>query len=350
MKRFQYYHQYQQESVSTTTLDSTLLKRLYTYIRPYRWLIALSIVLLIIARAIETSVPIFIGRLVQQIFNQLPSDTLAQINLFQSIVIHALEIAFLLLICYLFDCINLLLRNWIGQKAVFTMRQEVYGHIIQLPVQVFDTTPVGKLITRTIHDVDQIDKMFSESVVPIIGNILLFLGILVGTFFVDWRIALVTCLIIPFMWLLASYFRNNQRRCYELVRRIVSAINSFLQEAMMGNSIIRHFGLEEQEKKKFREINHDYRNAQLETVFNFAFFFAAIDLLQNSILIGAFITLIFYSTSQEPFQVGTYFTFTLYAMMIFRPIADLAERYNVLQSAISASRRVFDILDQKAES
>lgn len=350
MKKFKYHEDYLNEKVKSTNIDSQLIKRLYHYLKPYRWLVVFSVFLLFITKAIETYVPILIGNVVQMIFDRkIPSEESLQSQILHSILFHCAWIILLLFLVYIFDCLNLVLRNWVGQKAIFSMRKEVYGHIMHLPVRIFDTNPIGRLISRAIHDIDQVDKFFSEGVVPMMGNILLFIGILLGMFWINWEVALGVCGIIPLLWLMTRRFRKQQRRCYELVRRIISAMNSFLQEAMMGNSIIRHFGLEKVEKKRFSQINGDYRNAQLETIYNFAFFFAAIDFLQNIVLIIAFVMLISLATPDKPFPAGTYFTFTLYAMMVFRPIGDLAERYNLLQSAITSSRRIFDILDQKSE-
>ncbi len=342
---------YQKEQVAAAALDRTLLLRLFRYVKPYRLLIGFSITILLIARSIEAAVPIFIGKIVQQVFdNHLPQADADKIALFHTLAWQAGIVMALLCVVYLIDGINLFLRNWVGQRVILSMRQQVFNHIQHLPAGTFDNTPVGKLMTRTIHDVDQIDQMFSESIVPFIGNLLLFAGVLIGIFIVNWHIAAILLLLIPILWLLTSSFRTRQQQCYEMVRRIVSAMNGFLQEFIGGASVIQHLSLQHYEESRFKKINQDYRHAQVQALNNFSFFFASIDFLQSLLLITVFTSLVLLGTDQQPFQAGAYFTFSLYALMIFRPIADLAERYNVLQSAIAAARRVFDVLDQRVES
>jgi ATP-binding cassette subfamily B protein len=205
-------------------------------------------------------------------------------------------------------------------------------------------------MTRTIHDVDQINQMFAESVIPIFGNIILFISIFVGIFFVNWKIGLLVLCILPVVYTLTHYFRLQQRRCYDHIRTIVAAMNTFVQENLMGAATIRNFGLQKKSRKHFEKINDDHCNAYVDSVRNFSFFIAAIDFLQNFSLIMAFAILVAWSPMGAHFEAGTYFTFSLYVLMLFRPLVDLAERYNTLQSAMAASARLFDVLDRHSEA
>lgn len=348
MKDQYYRSKYSKEYPKTTVLDFDLIRRLLRYLIPYKRVMAISVILLLIAKSIEAFVPIYIGKVTQVILTGFSLNPSQKLTLFNETVVSGLRIFVLIFIIYALDAANVFLKNWIGQKSVYTLRTEAYRHIQQMSLDYYNMHAIGSLMTRVIHDVDQIDLMFSESVIPLIGSGLLFVFISIGLLFVDWKIAFLLLFIFPTMFLLTNYFRYNQRRCYENIRSVVSAMNAFVQEHLMGASTIRSFGLQEQEKHYFEEINQDHRNANVESIHYYSIFFAGIDLIQSLSLIMVFAILVI-SSSSTGFEVGAYFTFSLYALMLFRPLADLAERYNVLQSAMAAAERIFHMLDQPAE-
>jgi ATP-binding cassette subfamily B protein len=192
--------------------------------------------------------------------------------------------------------------------------------------------------------------MFSESIMQIISNFILFTAIFTGIIWLDWKLTLFVCVLIPTLIILTIRFRQNQRKCYELIRTILSAMNSFVQEHITGASTIRHFGLQKQELGKFEEINSDYKTANLDAVHYFAAFFANLELIHQLMLIGAFSLLVALASPITGFDAGTFFAFSIYALMVFRPIADLAERYNILQAALAAAHRIFEIFDINEEA
>jgi ATP-binding cassette subfamily B protein len=151
------------------------------------------------------------------------------------------------------------------------------------------------------------------------------------------------------VWWLTHRFRKLQKICYDRVRTVVAAMNTFVQEHLMGASIIRNFGLQAKAKQQFEEINEDYCNAYLKSIHYFSFFMAGIDFIQNASLILAFAIIVIFASPENGFNVGIYLTFSLYALMFFRPLADLSERYNTLQSAMAAGARIFDLLDKSSE-
>lgn len=342
--------EYLKEKTEGKTLDKVLIKRLLRYLYPFRWLVILAIVLLVLSKAIEAAVPFFLGEVSQRILNGINLNIDQKTILFSSVFKSCLMLMGLLFLSYTFDSINVIVRSWVGQKAIFSLRSQVYHQMIHMPLSYYDHHTVGRLMTRTIHDVDQINQLFAESVVPILGNILLFASIFVSIVIMDWQIAILVIILLPFVWILTNRFRHYQRVCYERVRTVVSAMNTFVQENLMGASTIRSFGLQNQSKEHFEEINEDHCNAYLESIHHFATFIAGIDFLQNLSLILVFMLLVYFAPSNTGFNAGMYFTFSLYALMFFRPLADLAERYNVLQSAMAASERVFAVLDHKAEN
>lgn len=338
---------YSRERLETTSmLDKWLMHRLLKYLRPYMNFVILAVGLLVVAKGIEVFVPIYIGSTAQQIIDGAAQSKGFQQDLLKQVVYSCLMIIVLLFISYLLDMCSMVLKNWLAQKVLFTLRSQVYNHIQRLPVSYFDHNAVGRLMTRTIHDIDQIGLMFSESVIPILGSLVLFTCMCIGIAWVDWRIAIVFVAVVPMVGWLTFHFQRHQRLCYNLIRDVVAAMNTFVQEHLMGVSTIRNFGLQREEERQFSEINEDHRIANITTIHHFSYFIAGIDLLQNIALIGAFLTLeLFPAPGATGFPVGAYFTFSLFVIMFFRPLVDLAERYNILQSAMAASERVFHILD-----
>lgn len=323
-------------------IDRELIGRLWNYLRPYRTMVTAAVMILIASKAIEAYVPVYIGQVTDSI---LQGDS-GQLPL---IVRQSLIIIGLLLFAYFLDSLNVFLKNIVGQRALFTLRADVYSHIQKMPVDFYNHQKVGTLITRTIHDVDQINQMFAESLVPLFGSIALFISICVCLILLDWRVAILLIVTLPFVYVITRAFSREQRRCYGLIRKAVAKMNAFVQEHLLGASTIRSFGLQKEEKKIFDELNMQHREANVETIHHFAKFFANVDFVQSFSLIAVFVLLVQWMPSDNGFQAGTYFTFSLYVIMLFRPLSDLAERYNVLQSAVAAAERIFHVLDQPEE-
>lgn len=342
-------HSYQQEQIQSKALDKALIRRLWGYLGPFRFWVFLAILLLIISKGIEAYVPIAIGHLTQQILNNTQLSKENNNVLLSSILHSCFFIISLLVFSYLLDSINVVLRSWVGQKALYKLRTHVFQHIQEMPLRYFDRHTVGRLMTRTIHDVEQINQLFAESLIPLIGSLLLFICIAIGIIVIDWKLACVVAIIMPLVLWMTNRFRINQRRCYETIRTIVSAMNTFIQEHLMGASTIRSFGLAKKEKEHFEEINQDHCDVYVESIHHFSLFIASIDVFQSISLIMVFVFLVAFAPPETGFQAGTYFAFSLYALMFFRPLADLTERYNVLQSAMAAGERIFEVLDQTSE-
>lgn len=342
-------HYIQDEGKTTSTFDAILIRRLLGYLRPYWGWVILAVALLFFSRAIEAWIPIRLGQLAQSILSKLHLSTEEQHTFFPIVFQNCLLIFALILLSYLLDMGSLYLKSWVSQKALLTLRVQVYEHIQQLPVRFYDYYAVGRLMTRTIHDVDQINQLFAESVIPILGSFFLFTCMFIGLLMVNWQVGLLMLFISPGLWWLTHHFRFHQRQIYQTIRAIVSAMNAFVQEHLMGMGIVKSFNLHLEEKQKFDEINRDHLSAHLESVHHFALFFSGIEWIQNLTMILAFVLLVLLAPAEGGFQAGTYFTVSLYGLMLFRPIIDLAERYNLLQSALAAAERIFDILDTPLE-
>lgn len=349
MKQDKLYRKYSTEHVREHGVDWSLVKRLLKYLRPHYGWVIVSVLFLMLAKVIEASVPIFVGLTAQKIIEASQASPETKAALFDQVWWICVLLIGALAANTVFDLLSLYIKNWSAQKALFKMRVEVFDHIQRLPVSYYDHSFIGKLMTRTIHDIDQISQLFVESVIPIFGALILFILILVGISWADWRITLVFLMIVPFLGWLTYRFQYYQRYGYDLVRNVISSMNTFIQEHLMGSAVIRNFGLQKEEKKQFDQINNDYCTANLRLIHHFAYFVAGIEFLQNCALIAAFIILAFGTPLGAEFPVGVFFTFSIYTMMFFRPLADLAERYNVLQSAVAASERIFHVLDEPTE-
>lgn len=322
--------------------DRQSLRRMWAYLRPYKAFVFVAVLLLIISKGIEAYVPVYIGQVADAIL-------LGDSDNYSLMIYHSKSIVSLLLLAYLIDSAIVFMKNWVGQGALFTLRSDIYRHLQRMPMAYYNTQKVGTLMTRTIHDVDKINQLFAESLVPIIGSVILFFSICICLVFVDWRVALLLLSILPFVFWLTKRFSSQQRRCYAMIRKAMSRMNRFVQEHLLGASTIRSFGLQEEEKKRFDEINVQYREANVETIHHFSFFFSGIDFIQSFSLIAVFVLLAQVISVDGAFQAGTYFTFSLYVIMLFRPLSDLADRYNLLQSAMASAERIFNTLDQDAE-
>lgn len=323
--------------------DWKLFVRLWGYLSPYRGQIFLALGMMIISKLIEAYVPVYIGVISQEILTGAPF-------MFASIMQQALWIIAFLCLAYFLDTVNVLIKNKVGQRALYQLRGDVYSHIQHMPIAFFNRQPVGTLMTRTIHDVDQINQLFAEGIVPLLGSILLFVSIAFWMMYADWRLGLILAVIFPFVLWMVNTFRINQRRCFTKVRQVVAQMNAFVQEHLLGTSTIRSFGLQEEEKKRFEALNEAYRQSNIETIHHYALFFARIDFVQSFSLIAIFALLAMLAhAGYGEFQGGLYLTFSLYILMLFRPLGDLADRYNMLQSAFAAAERLFDVLDQPKE-
>lgn len=326
-------------------MDRKLLKKLWAYLAPFKGYLALALLFLFLTKLLETYIPFYAGYLVQKMLGTSNTNGATM----HAVTYGVLWMLFLIVIGCIMEMGTVYLKGRIGQRAIFGLRQDVYRHILTLPEKVLDRSAVGKLMTRTIHDIDQIDQMFTDSLVPLIGGIFLFFTIGGAVFYLNWRIALLGIALLPFLGVFLFFFRKVQRRCYQAIRTIVASMNGFLQEHLSGVMVIRSFGLEKGEKKRFEELNTAYCDAYFESSKNFGILISGIEFLSNLALISTFALFAIYGVG-ESFQAGAFFTLILYTVLFFRPLIDLAERYNVLQSALAAAERVFEVLDQPLEN
>lgn len=320
-------------------MKKSLTYRLLSYVAPWPKLLALALIALLISKGIEAYIPLSIG--------QLSNEMLEKNIEFSSVITVSSMLLVLVIVAFILEGVNVVIRTWVGERALLSLRQDIYRHIQRLPLSYFDTHQVGMLMTRTIHDVDQINQMFTESLIPLVGSLFLFFAILAALLSLDLRLFILMLVILPSFLLLANYFRVHQRACYLKIRKIVAKMNGFIQEYLLGVWTIRSFNSTEHEKAEFEELNAQHKVANIDTIHYFASFFSGIDFLQSLSLLLVFLVLYF---SPAGFLGGTFVSFSLYVIMLFRPLGDLAERYNVLQSALASAERIFSLMEVSEEN
>lgn len=258
-------------------------------------------------------------------------------------------IALLLLVANLLAMLVLyaeaFLLQRMGQHIMYDLRNEIFAKLQRLQLQFYDRNPVGRLMTRLTSDVEALNELFSSVVIAFFGDMTMLLYIIFWMFLLDWRLALISLLILPPMMALTVWFRLRSRTAFRAVRVHIARISTFLQERLTGMSVVQLFNREESDLQTFRGINRDYRKANLDAIFYNAVFFPAIDIIAAT----GIALILWYGgglTLQGVVTLGTVIAFLQMAEMLFEPIGDMSERYNVLQSAMSASERIFQLLDE----
>lgn len=234
---------------------------------------------------------------------------------------------------------------WLGQSVVRDIRVAVYQKILGLNLSQFDKTPIGTLTTRTINDIESVNDIFSDGLVPIIADFLSIICVLTYMFWTDWQLTLIALIPFPIMLIATWYFKESINRSFLKVRNAVAALNAFVQEHLTGMQIVQAFAVEEKEFTKFKKINREHRNANIKAIFAYSVFFPLVE-----IVLALSIGLIVWWTSKEALQLqqsqqGTIISFILCMNLLFRPLRVIADKFNVLQMGIIAGERVFKVLD-----
>jgi ATP-binding cassette subfamily B protein len=241
--------------------------------------------------------------------------------------------------------VNSYLTQWIGQQAIYDVRTRVYRHIQSQSLRFFDRTPIGRLITRTTSDVESLSDVLSAGIVTILGDLFHIVFIAAFMFSLNWVLALVTLAVLPLMLMVMSWFREKVRDQYRETRKQVSRLYSFLQEHITGMSVVQLFNREKEEMRRFEVINDDHRTAQIKTIFYFALFWPAVDILA-SVALGLIIWFGGMRAMGDVLTLGVLIAFIQYARQFFEPIRNLSDQYNTLQSAMAGAERIFGLLDE----
>ena len=326
---------YHEEEILGKAYDSRLARRLMKYLRPYRPVVAISILLLIILSGL---------RLVGPYLTLVAIDR--HIMTGDSAGLTPIALLFLLVLLFQFGVgfVQTYLMNWTGQKIMYDLRMEIFTHIQRLHIGFFDRNPVGRLITRITNDVDVLNELFTAGVVSIFGDIFTLAGIVLVMLWLDWRLALVCFSVVPLLFLVTMIFKIKVRGSYRWVRRSVAKINAFLQENITGMSVVQIFVQEKRKLHQFDERNSEYLKANLLSISYYAVFYPVVNMLG----VVAIALILWYGGNQvlgETLTLGALVAFIQYSERFYKPISDLSEKVNILQSAMASSERIFTLLD-----
>jgi ATP-binding cassette subfamily B multidrug efflux pump len=323
--------------ITGDVINVGLLKRVFQYVKPYKKTFIWAVVLTILIAVVAPLRPIIIGyTLDQYIFT----------GNYPGLLNMTLLMLFLLLLQTGLQYSHTLLTNTLGQSAVKDLRINVFNHITKLRLKYFDNTPIGQLITRTVSDMETIAEIFSEGLIMIIGDILMVI-VIVGVMLArDWMLTIVVLLPVPLLIFATSIFQKAIKSAFQEIRTEVSNLNTYLQEHITGISIIQYFAREDQEYKKFLKINGRYRDANIRSNWYYSIFFPVVEVI-SAMSMGL---LIWYGSKtilEHPLSIkpGIITEFIMYLGMLFRPIRELADKFNTLQMGMVGAERVFKVLD-----
>ena len=322
-------------SVSGKAFDFPILKRIYAFTNPYKRAFYLSVFLTLLLTFLSPLRPI----LVQYTIDHFVVNPNAEGLLRMTIIMIGL-----LLFQTLVQYFHTYLTNWLGLSVVKDLRVKLYRHIINLRLKFFDHTPIGILITRTVSDLENIADIFSEGLITIIGDLLTLFVIVAFMFFIDWRLTLISLSTIPVLFYATRIFQQGIKVAFQEVRTQVAHLNTFVQEHITGMNIVQIFNREDEEMKKFKEINRLHAKAHIKSVWYYSIFFPVVELL-SSASIGL---LVWYGAREViggTVTIGNVIAFVMYINMLFRPIRELADKFNTLQMGMVSSERVFKVLD-----
>jgi ATP-binding cassette subfamily B protein len=366
-----------EEEVLGKAYDSRLMKRLLKYLRPYRWKVGVALGSIVLKAGADVLGPfltlIAVDRYLAPV-HQVPSsltkwlspNPLTGVGEIAAIYVGLISFSFLL------EYLQTYFMQWAGQMVMFDLRSEIFRHLQRMHIGFYDKNPVGRLVTRVTTDVDALNEMFTSGVVSIFEDIFVLAGILAIMLCVNWKLALITFAVLPFIFGATKIFRDRVRDSYRRIRTAIARINAHMQEHVSGMMVLQLFNREERAFEKFSEVNAQHMEAFKDAIMAHAVYYPVVEIL-SSIAIACVIwfggrdvlhgftvtsmvvgfspkTLIgFHLVRNTVVTLGVLVAFMQYAQRFFRPIQDLSEKYNILQSAMAAAERIFKLLDTPAE-
>jgi len=337
--------------------DFSLLSRIFQFVKPYRFQFISSVILAIIVAFITPVRPRYIQLTIDKATGKhvdtpgflqwiFPHSNLSDavqfivaVTIFQVVFIFA-ETALRFLFSFL--------TAWLGQRVVRDMRVSVFNKILGLNLRQFDTTPIGILTTRTINDIENINDIFTDGLIPIISDLLSIIVVLVIMFITDWQLTLIALIPFPFLILATYYFKESVNKSFIKVRNAVAALNAFVQEHITGMHVVQAFAAEDREFKKFKNINMQYRNANIRSIFAYSVFFPIVEItlaVSTGLLVWWLAGLAADNPVANKNLAGELVAFVLYLNQIFRPLRVIADKFNTIQMGMVSAERIFRVMD-----
>ncbi len=326
--------------------DSRLMRRLLQYMKPYKWRVVLALVMVAIVTPLELAPPAIFKKAIDAYFVPAMHHVIPEGTARSGIGWLSLLLLAVLALDFLAQYIQIRIMQRVGQQTMYDMRREIFAHMQRLPMSYFDRNPVGRLVTRVTTDVDALNDLFAAGVVTMINDFFL-LVVMAGLLFtIDKRLALDTLAVLPGILIVTMIFRKFVRDANRRIRTAIARINAFLQEYISGMSVVQLFNRERKAMEEFERRNRDNMLAWRDAILAYALFYPAVEFLSF-----ATIALIYWSGGNRilhgnHLSLGVLAAFTMYAQRFFRPIQDLSEKFNILQSAMAASERIFKLLDE----
>ena len=325
--------------VAGKAYDINLLKRVFQYVKPYRKTFIWSLILTIVIAAVTPIRPFLI---------QYTLDKYILTDNKSGLVTMSLVMLALLALQTSLQYYLTFFTNVLGQSTIRDLRINVFNHISKLRLKYFDRTPIGQLITRTVSDLETIADIFSEGLIVIIGDILQIVAIVAFMFYTDWELTLIVLAPIPLLIVATYFFKESIKSAFQEVRTQVSQLNTFLQEHITGMSITQFFAREDQEMLKFKKINALQRDAHIRSNWYYSIFFPVVEII-TAISIGLLVWYGSKSIIEHNISPGIVVAFIIYINMLFRPIRELADKFNTLQMGMVGADRIFTVLDTREE-
>lgn len=327
-----------EETAIGKTYDWSVTRRLLSYLKPYRATVFAALALTVLLNILGSLQPRFTQYAVDKFI--VPRD-LSGVEIFVALFFA------LWLFRFIFAYTQEVLLNKVGQRVMFDLRSQIFSKLQRQEVAYYDKNPVGRVITRITGDVDALNELFTSGVIDVLGDLVIIFAIAAQMFWLDWRLALVSLIVVPLLFLATNWFRKNARVGFDKVRTRLAKLNAFLQEHISGANAVQLLNAEARTARRFDDINTEYKDANVETVYYYSVFFPLVDLI-GAVGIAAIIWFAGYEmlgVNANLVTFGTLVAFIQFSQSLFQPIRDLSDKYNVLQAAIVASHRIFELLD-----
>ncbi len=327
------------ENLSDRYQDWALFKRILFYLKPYRLLVAVAIFFLFAVSILGLAGPYFTKIVID---DYIKASRLEGLDLVALLYLGVLALGFVCQFCQTY------LMQLIGQKVMYDMRTQVFAHLHKMSFSFFDKNPVGKLITRVVNDVEVLNEMLTSGLILIFSDLFTLAGIFCVMFYLDWRLTLVVCIVFPFLYLATQAYRTRARDALRKNRAHITGLNTFLEENLSGMATVQLFHKEKDHYERFEGINRDKLKEDLRSLHYNAVYLPSIDLF-SALGVGL---VIWYGGGrfvQDEIQLGVLVAFLQYLQKFFEPIRDLAEKFNIIQTAMASSERVFELIDTPEE-
>ena len=325
------------ESLKGNIIDLRVLKRLLQYVKPYKWTFLLLILLTILLATLGPLRPYLVG---------ITIDNNISVGDYPGLLMMVGLIFGLLLMQSLVQYAHTFLSDWLGQHVIRDIRIMLYRHLLGLKLQFFDKTPIGRLVTRNVSDIETLADVFSQGLAAMLGDLLQLVVILIIMFYTDWRMTLISLSTLPLLIISTYVFKEKIKSAFNEVRNAVANLNSFVQEHITGMSIVQIFNSEEREFNKFKKINDEHKKANLRSVLYYSVYYPVAEVIQ-AIGIGLLVWYGAKGVIGEFTTIGVLIAFIMYIQMFFRPIRMIADRFNTLQLGIVSTSRIIKLLDSK---